>query len=287
MLLACAVAVQVVRDRGWAPYQPVNPLLWVQPGPVMNRVALGYRNLLADVYWMRAVVYYGEKRRSPDIANRNFDALNPLLRLVTSLDPHFRIAYRFGAIFLTEAYPQGPGRPDQAIQLLQEGIARDGGRWEYFHDIGFIYYWWLHDYPKAAEWFMKGAERPGAAEWLKPLAATTLASGGQRDTSRQLWTELLKSDMEFVHGQAEFRLKQLDALDAISALDGVLQRFVAREHRVPGSIEELAAAEHLTGVPLDPSGEPYTINSQTGRIDLSTRSPLRPLPVEAEAARPQ
>ena len=36
----------------------------------------------------------------------------------TTLDPYFNIAYRFGAIFLGERYPGGPGRPDQAVALL-------------------------------------------------------------------------------------------------------------------------------------------------------------------------
>ena len=85
---------------------------------------------------------------------------------MTSLDPHFKVAYRFGAIFLTEAYPSGPGRPDLAIALLQRGIERDGGRWEYMHDIGFVYYWWLHDYKQAAEWF----ERAGRASRARRLA---------------------------------------------------------------------------------------------------------------------
>lgn len=282
LLLTAAVAVQVVRDRGWVPYQPPNPLLWVQSGPLMQRLSVSYANLASDVYWMRAVIYYGGVRRSENSA-KTYEGLYPLLDLVTTLDPHFTVAYRFGAIFLTEAYPQGPGRPDQAIQLLERAIERDGGRWDYYYDIGFVYYWWLHDYQKAAEWFLKGAERPNAATWLKPLAATTLATGGQRDTSRQLWTELLKSDMDFIRGQAEFRLKQLDAMDSISELTPVLQRFIDREHRLPKSWQELAEAEHLRETPVDPTGVPFVFDSNGGRIDVSRQSSLWPLPVDAQS----
>ena len=84
-----------------------------------------FDNLVADVYWMRAVVYYGGKRRASAKhrpLRRTSTQLYPLLDLVTSLDPYFRVAYRFGAIFLTEAYPSGPGRPDLAIALLQRGV---------------------------------------------------------------------------------------------------------------------------------------------------------------------
>lgn len=283
LLLTAAVAVQVVRDRGWVPYQAPNPLLWVQSGPLMQRLSLSYASLTADVYWMRAVIYYGGVRRSESPA-KSYEGLYPLLNLVTTLDPHFSVAYRFGAIFLTEAYPQGPGRPDQAIQLLERAIEGDGGRWEYYYDIGFVYYWWLHDYQKAADWFLRGSDRPNAASWLKALAATTLATGGQRGTSRQLWTELLKSDMEFIHGQAELRLKQLDAMDGIDALTPLLRRFVQREHRLPASWQELATAEHLSAVPADPTGVPFVIDAATGQIDVSRQSSLWPLPVNPPAA---
>ena len=69
-----------------------------------------------------------------------------LLDLTTTLDPHFNIAYRFGAIFLVHEPPNGPGRADQAIALLEKGSRRNPTRWQYAHDIGFIHYWYTGDY---------------------------------------------------------------------------------------------------------------------------------------------
>ena len=129
IFMVLAIGAQIVRDRGWQPYQPENSLLWIQSGPLASRLALGFDNLVADVYWMRAVIYYGTKEKVQG-RRPNFDQLAPLLDLVTALDPHFRVAYRFGAIFLTEAYPNGPGRPDLAVALLQRAIENDFGRWE-------------------------------------------------------------------------------------------------------------------------------------------------------------
>ena len=57
-------------------------------------------------------------------ADADYALLYPLLDITTTLDPLFNIAYRFGAIFLAEAYPAGAGRPDLAIALLEKGIAR-------------------------------------------------------------------------------------------------------------------------------------------------------------------
>lgn len=52
-------------------------------------------------------------------------------RAVTTLDPRFDAAYRFGAIFLAEPYPDGAGRPDPAVKLLKKGVRARPERWQY------------------------------------------------------------------------------------------------------------------------------------------------------------
>ena len=74
----------------------------------MRARARSFESLAADVYWIRAIQHYGGERLAQ--GPRNYDLLYPLLDLTTSLDPYFSIAYRFGAIFLSEQYPGGPGR---------------------------------------------------------------------------------------------------------------------------------------------------------------------------------
>lgn len=292
MLLAVSVSVQVVRDRGWAPFVPPTPTLWLQSGAIAKRLSLGFENIVADVYWMRAVVYYGGKRleiaRAEGVSTPpNFNLLYPLLDLVTSLDPRFKVAYRFGAIFLTEAYPSGPGRPDQAVLLLKRGIENDAARWEYMEDIGFVYYFWLHDFKQAADWFKRASDQPGAPIWLSPLAATTLAEGGDRRSSRFLWTQLLQeTDIDWVKRNSTLRLQQLDAMDMIDELNRRTAKFTAGHGRPPRDWRELAAAENLRGIPPDPSGEAYALDPATGHVDLGPRSTLRPLPWEPSGVKP-
>jgi hypothetical protein len=287
VLLVAAVGLQLVRDRVYAPYTPVERLLWVRAGPLVTRLALGFDPLIADIYWMRAVVYYGGQRLGPEAARR-YDLLAPLLDVVTTLDPRFTVAYRFGAIFLTEAYPSGPGRPDLSIALLRRGIANDGGRWEYMHDIGFVYYWWLQDYQQAATWFSRAATAPNAPAWLEPLAATTLAVGGDRQSSRLLWRHLLEAtDSDWIRGNAERRLAQLDALDQLERLNAVAARFVEREGRFPATWAELVRAEPLRGIPTDPTGTPFELDPASGRVVLSPKSPLWPPPQEPRKPGPQ
>lgn len=277
-LLAMSVTLQITRDRGWQPYEPPGGVMWIRSGPLAQRLALNFDNLVADIYWIRAVVYFGGQRRSQGAA-RNYEQLYPLLDLVTSLDPHFRVAYRFGSIFLAEPPPGGPGRTDQAIALLQKGLEQDPTRWEYAEDIGFVYYWWMNDYVKAAEWFKRAGDIPGGAEWLAPLAAVTLAEGGNRDSSRKLWTELRDTtDMEWIRTSAERRLQQLDAMDAIDELNRSVQRFITRHGRPPKTWRELAVDQRWRALPADPTGTSYVLDPDTGRVSLSQQSSLWPLP---------
>jgi tetratricopeptide (TPR) repeat protein len=240
---------------------------------------LSYRSLLADVYWIRVIQHYGGTKLSRDPL-KQYDLLYPLLDLTTSLDPRFNVPYRFGAIFLAEPPPAGPGRPDQAIALLQKGLQAQPDRWEFAEDIGFVYYWWERDYHKAAEWFRRASEMPKAPSWMTAMAAVTLAQGGNRESSRRLWQEMLNSpDADWVAGQARFRLSQLDALDQIEYLERIVGAYTQRAATRPQSWADLARAGYLRGVPVDPERYPYHLDPQRGTVTLDPASPLNPLPL--------
>jgi len=286
VLAVSFVAVEIWRDRVYGEPAPGDSVLYIRSGEAMRRLSLSFTPLVADIYWIRAVQYFGGARLSTS-ASRSYDLLYPLLDITTSLDPRFVIAYRFGSIFLAEGYPGGPGRPDLAIALLQKGFQADPTRWRYLQDIGFVYYWWLGDYRAAAEWFQKAGDVPGAPWWLRSLAAVTLAQGGDRRSSRALWQSLRESaDNEWLRNNASLRLSQLDALDAIDQLGAVVGAFRARTGQNPPSWDALVRARMLASTPLDPAGRPYVLDPVSGAITLGADSPLNPLPVGPRVNQP-
>lgn len=278
LLMTAAVLLQVWRDRRWSPYEPATAMMWVQEPHWIARAALGFDSLVADIYWMRAIVYFGQKRLStrPD---KNYDLLYPLLNLVTALDPRFTVAYRFGALFLTEPPPGGPARPDQAIALLERGVARTPDRWEYLHDIGFVHAWSRNDYVEAARWFERAAAIPGAPVWLKSTAASMAVRGGDRASARQMWQQLRDhTDIDWFKESADWHLAQFDAMDAIDRLNEIVWRYKAATGRMPASWNELIAARALTRVPVDPTGTAFELDSVNEDVDLASSSALWPLP---------
>lgn len=278
VLLAISIALQVWRDRGWQAYEPASPVMWLHAGPAMSRAALGFDALLADLYWMRAVIYFGRESMStrPD---KDFAQLFPLLDIVTSLDPRFIVAYRFGAYFLSEPPPDGPGRPDAAVALLERGLARNPERWELPHDLGFVYYWHTGDLEKAAIWMARASTIPGAPFWLKSSAALMHTERGDRDSARQIWRQIGESaGNDLLRRSAELRIAQFDAMDAIDVLNVMVWRYQARTGRIPATWRELIEAGVLRDVPLDPAGVAYEIDQLQQDVRVAAWSPLWPMP---------
>lgn len=290
VLMTGAIAAERTREHAYPLAAVTDQTLYLTSGEAVGRMAVGFKALAADLYWMRTLQYFGDIQRGHrlsgvqdvEIARREYDLLYPLLDLTTSLDPQFNLAYRFGAIFLSERPPAGPGRPDLAIKLLEKGLRARPDRWEYMHDIGYVHYWWDHDYIAAAKAFEKASAMPDAPWWLKSLAATTLATGGDRRTSRTIFTAMRQSaEIDWMRRDAERRLRQLDALDAIDAIQAAVDRYTERAGRTPDDWQTLVRSGVLRGIPVDPAGTPFTL--EAGRVQLSTRSSLWPLPDEPTA----
>jgi len=275
--LGIAIMLQIVRDRTFPADPVVQRLLYVRSPEALDRLVLGFDALAADVYWIRAIQHYGGDRLDPSGRVRKYQLLYPLLDIATSLDPYFNIAYRFGAIFLSEAYPGGAGRPDLAVALLRKGIAAQPGKWEYYHDIAFVNYWQLRDTQAAAEWFRRASEQPGAPNWLMPVAAAMLTQGADRTSARFIWRQMLDADQEWLRNRARRGLQQIDALDQIDQLERIVDSVPHRAGEQYSWLQ-LIRAGALRGVPLDPSRTPYVIDPASGRVTISDQSSLFPLP---------
>jgi hypothetical protein len=295
-LLAGASQVQAARERDYPASAGREDALYVTSGSTVRRLTGAFSPLAADVYWLRAIQYFGGTKRRIDAAPRTpappplleavesdeYRELYPLLDITTSLDARFNIAYRFGAVFLAASYPGGPGRPDLAIKLLEKGLRERPDKWEYMQDIGFVHYWYRHDYKAAAEWFDKAALTPGAPWFLKSLAAVTLAQGGDRRSSRVMWEAIRQSaDNDWLRRDADRRLVQLRAFDQIDELQSAVDRVAAATGARPADWKAVIRSQGWPGVPVDPRGTPYELTPD-GVVRMSSSSPLWPLPAEPQ-----
>ncbi|HJZ64892.1 MAG TPA: hypothetical protein VKD70_11265 [Candidatus Acidoferrum sp.] len=238
---------------------------------MMKTLSLEYAPLMADVYWTRVVQYYGSKGERRE---QNLDSLWPLLDLSTTLDPNLIPAYRFGSTFLAEARPVGLGRPDLAIELIRRGIRENPEYWRLYQDLGNIYYFSLHDNEKASQAYVDGSNVPGAAPWMKLMAARIVERGDTRQTSRLLWSELYESSKDqTIKENAKTHLLLLKTDDDIEQLNLLIAEFQKKYGHAPTQMRELVEARLLRGFPADPEGFAYVIG-KSGKAELNPNGRL-------------
>ena len=110
VLSLAASAVILHRTDQLRPQATIEEVLYLSSPKVLKRASLGYDGLLADIYWTRAVQYFGGRRHNDA---RSYNLLFPLLEITTELDPHLEVAYEFGGSFLAPPPPNGAGQPEQ------------------------------------------------------------------------------------------------------------------------------------------------------------------------------
>ncbi len=238
---------------------------------LVKAMSLEYAPLLADIYWTRAVQYYGNKHVR---GKANLELLWPLLDITTTLDPNLLIAYRFGAMFLSQASPGGAGRPDLAVQLIQRGIQANPDYWRLYEDLGFVYYFDVKDYKKASEAFLEGSKNPKAQLWMKVMAAKVAADGESFTTSAFLWKDIYDSTADpTVKKTALLHLQLLRVREDCKQLDALADEYAMRYGKRPTRMSEMVQAGLLRGVPGDPLGFAYFLG-EDGKTELNPDSPL-------------
>ena len=273
IVMGTVLVLQLAIDRRTAGIKADQEILYLQSGGILKKLALGHEGLLADLYWMRAVQYYGEKRLRRDT---NFKLLGPLIQIASTLDPHLMEAYSFGAILLSEPKPVGANQPQTAVALLKKGIEQNPREWVLFRNLGFVYYWYIQDYPAAAQAFLAGSNNPQAARWMKTMAAELMAHGGSRQSARFLWLELYQTSTNItLKENARENLLKLTAEEEIEFLQTLIDKVEERTHRKGVLLGDLVAMGLVKKIPVDPKGFPYVVDPENRKVSLSPQSTIR------------
>jgi hypothetical protein len=271
-LFALCAALQTRIDADTLAMNQDKDELLLRSGTLLKKLSLGYEPLLADVYWTRVVQYYGVRVRKH---GATYEQLWPLLDITTTLDPKLMIAYRFGAVFLSERPPTGPGNADLAVELVKRGIAENPDEWRLYQDLGFLYSIHLKDYKKAAEAYLEGSKNPKAQIWMKVMAARVAEAGSELETSRMIWTGVYSStNDQQVRRAAVQHINSLDAALGLKRLNESSEDYWRKFGRFPTSMQELRDAGLVGGTLEDPAGFPYVMGPN-GVPQLDPHSPIQ------------
>jgi len=260
-------------DTDVGEFRAQQEVLYLWSGDHVKRLFPGFEGLAADVYWLRTVQYFGGTRLYA--RDKSFELLRPLIEITTTLDPRLEIAYRYGAVFLSERPPIGAGRPREGIEVLSRGAARNPDSWRLRQELGFFHFLYLHDAHRAAAVLEEASTIPGAAFWLRTFAASLLAQGGDREASRRMWRQMFEqAEAGILKENARLQLRILDARDAADDLTAAVAEFERRHGRRPERLDELVRGGVWRGPLADTAGVPFHYDGQTGRVTVATESPL-------------
>jgi hypothetical protein len=147
-------------------------------------VAFGFREVAADLLWIRAIGYFGG---DDDTA----DGVRSLIDAIVALDPHVWRAYSWGAIAVNNARGGDDNRAGLwAVDLLEKGMLQFPESWELPITAGQILVLDLKsdDPAQVAAWrdrglllLERGVRMPGAPEGLATLIAHMRTELGQHE----------------------------------------------------------------------------------------------------------
>lgn len=175
-------------DRWRLDYAPKSAGVATGLDPSQLLAALaGFRELVAGILWVRADSFFDEG---------NYDAVLPIIRLVTWLDPHQIDVYATGMWHIGYNFTDEESRSDRrylpaAIALGKEGAHMNDQTYELFFETGWLWFHKIDDlYDNAVYWFEEARKRPDMLPARKNLLAPAYIKAGRVDEALELYLKL-------------------------------------------------------------------------------------------------
>jgi len=270
ILIFISVPFQKRIDDTRGNFRAIEETLYLSSS-ALKKISLGYKEIVADIYWLRAIQYFGGKKikeQDPDLLYKYFDIL-------TDLDPQFVNAYRFGGTFLAEPPPYGLGDIEKGTRLFDKGRENNPNSFRIPLEEAFVYYLYAKDYERAAELFDEASEKPGLSPFrrasIKGMAASAHTYGGNRELSKKIWREIYETTPN--EGRRNFalrNLKELETMDMEDRLTEALRQYIKRYNEIPTSLNALRDAGIVKQIPREPLGGKFIIVSKIKAVKSST-----------------
>lgn len=167
----------------------------------------GLRALAADLAWVQLLQYAAQSL--PQLRDsRPYEHLKDLCLRVVRLDPSFHRAYLFGAGILAW-FPEAD-RPEEAVELLEEGLRADPGQPLYSLYLAAIAYKRKGDVVRMTELLEGAAGDPRTPVEMKAILANLYKARGESAKAAAVWERVLANPLEArEHPRARQQLRAL------------------------------------------------------------------------------
>jgi hypothetical protein len=259
-LAVAAHAMHVVSDQARAALPPLQQFAMLPDGSTLRILSLGFKNVIADLLWLRAVQAIGERTVSEESGKWIYRAVD----IVTTLDPNFVEAYEHGGIALCTVVVL----PEESNRILEKGMNHNPQEWRLPFVLGINYYFELADDAKAAEYVAKAAAIGGGPEYLASFASRLYMNAKEPQKGIEFLSKSYEqtTDPEMKKFLA-FRLKEALVERDLQTFESAIAQYRRQFGKPPGSLGDLVTSGLIPAVPLDPMGGLYLydIVSQTVR----------------------
>jgi tetratricopeptide (TPR) repeat protein len=234
-------------------------LSYLPRGEYLKLAVVGYRNIVADFIWLKAVQNFAGRNQSRDAYLAAFHAVD----VATDLNPDFVHAYKASGTILSV----WANMPNESVAILKKGAQNNPTIWELPFFLGYDYFYELHDPLTAAKYFQEAAGLPRAPGWLGKLAARMTVEAGDPDSAMEFLQRLYQgtSDERIREGLIE-RMREVEAERRIRVLERAVKQYKDRYGIVPKHLNDLASKGFLATIPEDPLGGQYVIRQSDGAI---------------------
>ncbi len=242
---------------------PFVEISYLPKGNFLKKMALTYDEALADLFWIQTIGYFGNN----DVGDNDYQKLESLIDIVTTLDPRFEDPYEFGGIVFAEQ----PESADRSIRILKKGIEEVPQHhkryWYLPFFAAFDYMYHKHDYLSAARYLEKAASFEGRPPYLPLLVARLYANTGDPGIAIPFLEEMLKSaTTEEQRDKLQKRINDIQIKQHINILQRAVAQFYQQSGRQIQKLDELVEEGILQSLPVEPYGGHYTIDeNQTVR----------------------
>ena len=241
MILGVVAGTWSLRGRAMDHYlamQTYEDIYYLPPPEWLQVMSLGHRQALADLIWLRALIYFGDEFANKGAVKHVFNYGESML----ALDPDFRRVYRWvGVAGVYTPTGSSPEVIERAIDVLRRGVERFPDDGDLAWDAGAtIIYELVPNLPKddpnreplkaeGTEHMMAAARLGAGPAWLVITNASALRKLGERDRELHHLEEMYAviRDPE-VKAQIEVRLSQLRDQAYSEAFRSVNEEFELR-----------------------------------------------------------
>ena len=157
-----------------AGYRVEEKIMMLTNRPEVTKIAaMGFDNALADLFWIRAIQYFGGNFSTLSKPGKKEGLIN-LMDNMVGLDPHFVSAWKFGGF----VYNDGVKDPKLAMDFLIRGWTKNPKSWRLIFDAGFIAFYSQADYAIAKQLFIQSKFGEDIAGQFTPKFEGNALQGG-------------------------------------------------------------------------------------------------------------